>query len=106
FESFAQLTDELGGVEIDVGIGFSRDGITVEPGLQTLDGDEALAYVRERYGLPGGDFDRVKRQQNWIRAIMRAAFDQDMLSDPLSLTSFVETAASAVMVDDGFTIGA
>lgn len=105
FESFAALTDELGGVEINVGTEFTNHGVHVEAGTQTLTGDQALAYVRERYGLPGGDFDRVKRQQNWIRAILRAAFDRDILTDPLALTSFLETAASAVMVDAGFTVG-
>lgn len=105
FESFAALTDELGGVEINVGTEFTNRGVHLEAGPQTLDGDQALAYVRERYGLPGGDFDRVKRQQNWIRAILRSAFDRDILTDPLALTSFLETAASAVMVDDGFTVG-
>jgi anionic cell wall polymer biosynthesis LytR-Cps2A-Psr (LCP) family protein len=38
-----------------------------------MDGDTALAYVRERYTLPAVDLDRVKRQQNWLHAIMRGA---------------------------------
>lgn len=104
FESFATLTDALGGVEIDVGIAFERHGVALEAGPQVLNGEQALAYVRERYGLPGGDFDRVKRQQNWIRAILRSAFEQDVLSDPLAFASLLETAASAVAVDDGFTM--
>lgn len=104
FESFATLTDELGGVDITMPEGMDNVGVTLEPGTHHLDGDEALAYVRQRYGLLRGDFDRVQRQQNWMRAIMKAAFADDVLTNPLKLTSFLETAAGAMAVDKGFTV--
>ncbi|GAB2606379.1 LCP family protein [Pseudactinotalea suaedae] len=105
FESFAALTDSLGGVEINVGTAFVGHGVRLEAGPQVLTGEQALAYVRERYELPGGDFDRVKRQQNWIRAILRSTFERDVLTDPFALTSLLETAASAVMVDENLSVG-
>ena len=49
---------------------------TVNP----LEGKKALAYVRTRYGLPNGDFDRIARQQNFLRAMMKTRiFDARML---------------------------
>lgn len=106
FESFATLTDELGGVEITLPEGLEGRGVELGPGTHVLDGEEALVYVRQRYSLPRGDFDRVERQQNWMRAIMRAAFDRDVLTNPLRLTRFLETAAGAVAVDSDFTVSA
>jgi anionic cell wall polymer biosynthesis LytR-Cps2A-Psr (LCP) family protein/uncharacterized protein YgiM (DUF1202 family) len=40
------------------------------PGIYTLDGLEALAYVRARKGIPGGDVDRGRREQRMVRAIL------------------------------------
>jgi LCP family protein required for cell wall assembly len=106
FESFAAMTDQLGGVEITLPEGMDSAGVKLEPGTHQLSGDEALAYVRERYSLPRGDFDRVERQQNWMRAIMRAAFDSGITTDPIGLTQFLEVAAGSMAVDDDFTFGA
>jgi anionic cell wall polymer biosynthesis LytR-Cps2A-Psr (LCP) family protein len=40
------------------------------PGIYTLDGLQALAFVRARYGVPGGDVDRGRREQRLIRALL------------------------------------
>ncbi|WP_241681249.1 LCP family protein [Pseudactinotalea terrae] len=104
FEAFAALTDELGGVEITLPDGLNQGGVQLEPGTHLLNGEQALAYVRQRYGLSGGDFDRVQRQQNWMRAILKAAFDNDVLTNPGKLVSFLRTVASSVAVDEGFEI--
>ncbi len=52
--------------------------MTLEPGLITLPGDYALAYVRTRY-TEGGDFDRAARQQEVIMAIRDRILEFDML---------------------------
>jgi LCP family protein required for cell wall assembly len=104
FESFAALTDDLGGVEITLPNGMDSRGVTLDPGTYTLTGEQALAYVRERYALTRGDFDRVQRQQNWMRAILRESFDDGALTNPFLLTSLLGTAAGAMTVDDGFTM--
>lgn len=104
FDSFTELTDALGGVEITVGQDVYDSGglgqLVVGKGTHLLDGAQALAYTRQRYGLPGGDFDRVKRQQNWARAILSRAVSQGTLTDPGRATSFVQSVAGAVAVDD------
>lgn len=105
FDSFTELTDALGGVEITVGQDVyeygAPDRLVVGTGTHVLDGKQALAYARQRYGLPGGDFDRVKRQQNWARAILTKAVSQGTLTDPAKATRFVRVVSGAVAVDDG-----
>src|SRR5699024_4791673 len=66
FEGFKQLTDALGGVTIDI----ADSGCGRDAGTYDMNGAEALEYVRQRKCLEGGDFDRVKRQQNFLRQLM------------------------------------
>jgi anionic cell wall polymer biosynthesis LytR-Cps2A-Psr (LCP) family protein len=70
-----------------------------------MTGKQALGYVRQRHGLPNGDFDRVKRQQNWIRAVIKQALSQDTLTNPKALTDFLDAATKSVTVDENFDIG-
>ncbi len=50
------------------------------PGIYTLNGLEALAYVRARYGVPGGDIDRGRREQRLIRAMFNKLKQLDMIT--------------------------
>jgi polyisoprenyl-teichoic acid--peptidoglycan teichoic acid transferase len=71
FQGFVQLIDEAfpSGVEIDVEKKMSKNiDVTLEPGLQRLNGEEMLGYVRYRHDAVG-DFGRVERQQKAVRAI-------------------------------------
>ena len=105
FESFQTMTDALGGVTLNLSSPLEAGDRVIPAGEQRLTGEEALKYVRQRYNLSGGDFSRVQRQQNWMRAIMSEVFAKDILGDVGELTTFLETVASSVAVDDGFTIG-
>lgn len=105
FESFQAITDELGGVEITLTQPLElADGTVLQPGTHLLDGEAALAYTRERYGLSGGDFSRIQRQQNWMRAMLVAAFDRDVLTNPAALTDLLTVVAENVAVDEGFGV--
>ena len=104
FESFSELTDELGGVEIRLEQPLTVDGVTLDEGTHLLDGEQALTYARERYNVAGGDFGRVQRQQNWMRGIMRATLDRDVLTDPARLMSTLEAVTRSLSLDDGLTI--
>jgi LCP family protein required for cell wall assembly len=71
FEGFVQLIDEAfpKGVEIDVEKKMSEYiDVTLNPGLQRLDGTQLLGYVRFRHDAVG-DFGRVERQQKTVKAI-------------------------------------
>lgn len=71
FEGFVRLIDEAfpEGVEVDVEKRMSEGiGVTLEPGVQRLDGKHLLGYVRFRQDAVG-DFGRVERQQKVIKEV-------------------------------------
>jgi len=81
FDGFKSVIDELGGVEVNVDRKLVYDDptdnthINLEPGLQTLNGEQALGYVRHRHDNRGtkyysNDFDRNRRQQEVIKSVM------------------------------------
>ena len=49
-------------------------------GVYRLDGLQALAYVRARYGVPGGDVDRTRRAQRVVRALLNQARQKGILA--------------------------
>ncbi len=83
FHTFIQLIDEIGGVKIDVPdrimVDLRKGNVkTLEPGVQTLPGDIALAYARAR-NTSGGDFDRAQRQQQILLGIFERLTDFDLM---------------------------
>jgi LCP family protein required for cell wall assembly len=74
FLGFKDIVDTLGGVVIDVDKKMdyhTYDGVIyIEAGLQRLDGDLALQYVRYRHD-PLGDITRTQRQQNFLLSLAR-----------------------------------
>ena len=68
-----------------------------------LDGKSALAYVRQRKGLPRGDFDRAERQRLVMKAIVDKVASKQTLSDPGKLLGVIKTMSKSVTVDDSLT---
>lgn len=104
FGGFKKITDLLGGVTITVPKTTTsvKQG-TVRAGTYTMNGEQALTYVRQRYDVPGGDFGRVKRQQNWIRAVLIKLKEINPVTDPMLFENAVSTLSSATEVDAGLT---
>ena len=76
FDGIEDLVDAVGGVEVDVLVpisGRATGNVELRPGVQTLDGNEALAYARMRKDDPEGDVGRAKRQQQVLEAIINEA---------------------------------
>ncbi len=104
WNGFEALTDELDGVTLEFGEEVAlADDSTLPPGEHVLDGETALQYVRERKGLPGGDFDRVKRQQNFLRGIMREVLSSGTLTDPGKVNGLADAIGEAARVDEGLS---
>jgi LCP family protein required for cell wall assembly len=103
FESFTAMTDALDGVRIrvpeDIGDG---DQVFFHKGVHMMSGEEALKYTRQRHGLNNGDFGRVQRQQNWMRAILAKV--NNNRNDVGMMSDFFTTVSKSVAADDGFTI--
>ena len=104
FESFEALTDEIGGVVINLKTPQTLADTQFPAGAQRLNGAQALAYTRERKSLPGGDFDRINRQQAWMRAIVSQVLHGGILTDPTKLYGFLSAVTQTMAVDEGFTI--
>jgi len=105
FQHLADMTTALGGIDVIVPESTTdpRNGYTWEKGPLHLEGDLAVWYVRQRYGMPRGDFDRIQRQQNVLRAMLDKTASAGTLANPLRVTRLVTSLASFVAVDDGFT---
>jgi anionic cell wall polymer biosynthesis LytR-Cps2A-Psr (LCP) family protein len=98
FTGFESLVDAVGGIDVSVA---GADAGAV--GRFHLDGRDALEYVRVRYGLPRGDLDRVRRQQNALRALHSKIASGDLLADPFAGYEFVDAVSRSVSVDDTLT---
>jgi anionic cell wall polymer biosynthesis LytR-Cps2A-Psr (LCP) family protein len=105
FAGFKDITDAVGGVDIRVAASTGDNRGTFQAGVNHLDGDAALIYVRQRHNLPGGDLDRVRRQQNVIKALMTKASSMGLLSNPARTLHLADSVAKAVSVDDSLGNG-
>ena len=77
FTALIQIVDAIGGIEVDSPFAFTADYeedthiyYEFQKGINKLDGKQALAYVRERYGLREGDVARAKHQQQVVEAVV------------------------------------
>ncbi|MBE3075199.1 MAG: LCP family protein [Actinobacteria bacterium] len=101
FGGFASVVDSLDGVDICVKrkMNDPKAGINLKPGCQTLDGPNALGYVRARYSDPLGDLGRAQRQRQFLGAIMHKAVSPATALIPWRYYGFATTAG------DGLTVG-
>ncbi len=100
FQGLIQVTDDLGGVDVVVAETTTNGRYTFPAGENHLDGEQVRWYLAQRYGLPGGDFDRVKRQQQYLRAMFGKLFSSDTFTNPARLDAAMLAVTSAVSVDD------
>lgn len=82
FNGFKRLIDALGGVTVysDASFIASETGVKIHKGENTLYGEDALAFVRERYNLPDGDAARGRHQMAVIQAIIKKALSGAILT--------------------------
>ncbi|MFC8502545.1 LCP family protein [Pedococcus sp. NPDC057267] len=101
FGGFAGVVDAVGGV--DICVPFNMDdphaGINLKKGCQTLNGPNALGYVRARYSDPRGDIGRAERQRQFLGAIMRKALTPSTVLVPTRYYNFSMAAGQGLTVD-------
>jgi LCP family protein required for cell wall assembly len=100
FDGLIQVTDDLGGVDVVLAEETTNGPYTFPAGTNHLTGDQARWYLGQRHGLPGGDFDRVKRQQQYLRAMFGKLFSSDTFTSPSRLDSALLAVTRAVKIDD------
>jgi LCP family protein required for cell wall assembly len=114
FEGFKAMTDAVGGVDVYAEEASSDEFYdqetdsdeysTVHVGMNHLDGEAALAFVRERYQLSKGDISRGRRQQAFVKALMLKALSKQTLTNPVRFAALVGAVAHNLTVDNAFSI--
>jgi LCP family protein required for cell wall assembly len=107
-DGFYELAKVMGGVEVclnhpvpyDPNSGF----YAAHAGLQHLDAKMALAFVRQRDGLPNGDLDRTHRQQAVIDSVIRQLRADGVLDDLTKLESLLSVAKQYLITDSGWNL--
>jgi len=107
FAGFRDLTSAIGGVDVYIpeDVYDSKLDQQWNEGMVHLEDQLALNYVRMRYGLLNGDFDRVARQQNFLRAVMRKVLADGTVGNPLKFTDTVESITRNLTIDEGWSNG-
>jgi LCP family protein required for cell wall assembly len=102
--AFRNIVDLVGGIEIEVPSGgmiyndpLQNLEINLSPGLQTLDGKHAEQFVRFRDTYSGGDLDRIKVQQSFMRAFFEQALSKENIRE--NWLGFASTLVSYVKTD-------
>ncbi|MET3922023.1 LCP family protein [Arthrobacter sp. UYEF20] len=107
FQGFAALTDALGGVDVDIKQSFTGtvdDFVYFPAGVNRLNGLQALAFVRERHAFPDGDYQRVRNQQTFLKAVMAKLAAEGGLADRDTVRQLVKTVLPHVTLDASFTL--
>ncbi|MEV7888161.1 LCP family protein [Streptomyces sp. NPDC002817] len=102
FAGFANIVDAVGGVEITIPKGGMKDtksGADFEAGKQTLNGEEALAFVRTRYALKASDLDRTKNQQKFLAALANQVATPGTVLNPFKLYPTMGAGLDSLIVD-------
>ncbi|MCI1748740.1 MAG: LCP family protein [Acidipropionibacterium sp.] len=103
FPGFIKLTDELGGVTVNNPQAGTMDGEHFPQGKQTLNGEQALKYVRERKDLANGDLDRAARQRAVITTLIEKSMSGDVITNPKKFNDVLKVYADNTTVDSGLT---
>jgi LCP family protein required for cell wall assembly len=103
---FYQLTNAIGGVEVCLKAPTKdfRSGANFKAGRQVISGGDALAFVRQRHGLPQSDFSRIRRQQVFLAAVAHKILSAGTLTSPSKLQGLIDTAKASVVLDSGWDI--
>jgi LCP family protein required for cell wall assembly len=103
---FYNLANAVGGVQVCLKQAAHDDmtGASFPAGVQTLTGVQALNFVRQRHGLPGGDLDRIVRQQVFIGAIADKILSAGTLTDPAALNRLISAVRASVTLSTGWDV--
>lgn len=105
FTSLIEMVDALGGITVYSPVSFStmHGGYQVHEGYNEMNGEQALGFVRERYGLAGGDNDRVKNQQRVLTGMLKKAMSPAILTNYSSVLSSIEGSFETNMTSNEIT---
>ena len=101
FDGLAGITDALGGVTVNVEQ-YMRDTenfsdvVELYPGVQKLNGAQALFFTRVRYAFADSDYTRMRHQRTFIKAMIAQILNT---GDPVAIANIVNSTARMVITD-------
>ncbi|MFE5585084.1 LCP family protein [Kitasatospora sp. NPDC056531] len=104
FEAVKTLSTAVGGVEVCAAkdIDDKDSHLKMSKGRHTVQGEEALAFVRTRHAVGfGGDLTRIPLQQQFISSMIRKIKSDGTLTSPAKLYKLADAATKALTVDSG-----
>ncbi|KAA0024345.1 LCP family protein [Antrihabitans cavernicola] len=103
---FVLLTNAVGGVDVCLNnaVDEPMSGANFPAGEQTLQGSDALSFVRQRHELPRGDLDRIVRQQVFMASLARKVLSAKTLSSPSKLSELSTAISRSVVLDSDWDI--
>ena len=103
---FSLLTDAVGGVEVCLRapVHDKFSGADFPAGPQLISGPDALAFVRQRHGLPRGDLDRIVRQQAYLASLAHKVLTAGTLANPRRINQLINATQQSLVLDEGFDV--
>lgn len=104
--AFEAVSNAVGGVPVCLAAPVRDDysGGDFPAGVQTISGAAALGFVRQRYGLPNGDLDRIRRQQAFMAALSNKLLSAGTLTDPSALGGVLQAVDNDVVLDQNWDL--
>ena len=96
FNGVIELSNAVGGVEVCVAQDIEDEytNTYLKKGMHTLQGIQALQFLRTRHGVgDGSDLGRISNQQVYLTSLVRKLKSKDILSNPVALYSLAQAAA-------------
>jgi LCP family protein required for cell wall assembly len=112
---FYRISNAIGGVQVCLlhaqnaktdsdAFGSGYSGIDLPAGVSTIEGKQALAFVRQRHGLPHGDLDRIKRQQYFLAAAFHKIASAGTMLNPFKLHDLLDAVSSSLLTDPALNL--
>jgi LCP family protein required for cell wall assembly len=107
FASFMKTVDVIGGVQVCTThpLQDSYTGLNLPVGTTTLDGGQALQYVRARHMDAAADLGRMQRQQRFMAQVIHKVTSGGVLANPLELSRVASTVLGSVRADQNLKSG-
>ena len=101
YAGFSQLTTAIGGIDVYVPetVYDIKQKQEWTKGWHHVEGELALKYVRQRHGLTNGDFDRIDRQQNFLRSVLQKTLSDGTIGNPVKLNNVLGAITGHLAVD-------
>jgi LCP family protein required for cell wall assembly len=107
---FYRISEAIGGVTVCLNaaqnkttdrdaFGSGYSGIDLPKGVSVIQGKQALAFVRQRHGLPHGDLDRIKRQQYFLKAAFGKITSAGTLLNPFKMRDLLNAVGKSLLID-------